>query len=67
VFVSDSNNAVRRIDASNGTVTTVVGNLSAAGVRLGPLPAQLTQPSALALTPSGSLLVVSENAVLLAH
>lgn len=68
VFVSDSqNNTVRRIDVSTGTVTTVVGAVADPGVRLGPLPAQLTQPSALALTPSGALLIVSENSVLIAH
>jgi sugar lactone lactonase YvrE len=68
VFVSDLvNNTVRRVDASTGAVKTVIGSLSASGVRLGPLPAQLTQPSAIALTPSGALLVVSESSVLIAH
>jgi len=68
VFVSDSlNNAIRRIDASSGQVTTIVGGGAAAGVRLGTLPAQLSQPLAITLTPAGGLLIVSENAVLLAH
>lgn len=68
VFVSDtSNSTVRHIDASTGAVTTVIGTPSGAGVRLGKLPAQISQPYALALTPSGELLAVSENAVLLAH
>ena len=68
VFVSDSlNNAVRRVDASTGAVTTIIGSSVASGVRLGALPAQLTGPSALALTDTGGLLLVSENAVLLAH
>ncbi len=68
VFVSDSlNDTVRRVKASNRAVTTPIGTLSVPGVRLGPLPAQLTEPSALALTPSGALLIVSENAVLIAH
>jgi sugar lactone lactonase YvrE len=68
LFVTDLlNNTVRHIDTSSGAVTTVIGTASATGVLLGPLPAQLTQPSALELTPSGTLLVVSENAVLLAH
>lgn len=68
VFVSDTNNnAVRHIAASTGAVTTVIGSPSPVGVKLGPLPAQLTLPSAIALTPSGSLLVISENSVLIAH
>jgi len=68
VFVADSfNHTVRRVDAASGQVVTVVGTLDASGVRLGALPGQLSKPSALALTPSGGLLVVSENAVLLAH
>jgi sugar lactone lactonase YvrE len=68
LFVSDlMNNTVRRIEVSSGAVTTVIGSVAASGVRLGPLPSQLTQPSALALTPSGGLLVLSENAVLLAR
>jgi sugar lactone lactonase YvrE len=68
LFVSDSfNNTVRRIDVATGTVTTVIGTVSPSGVRLGALPAQLSQPSALALTSAGGLLLVSENAVLLAH
>jgi sugar lactone lactonase YvrE len=68
VFVTDSfNDAVRRIDLSSGNVTTVAGTSDAAGVDFGPLPAQLTKPSAVALTPSGGMVLVSENAVLLAH
>jgi len=68
VFVSDTfNNVVRRVDASTGAVTTVIGVVGAAGVRTGALPAQISQPYALALTPSGELLAASENAVLLAH
>ena len=68
VFVSDSaNNLVRRLDALRGAVVTVIGTLAAPGVKPGALPAQLTLPSALALTPSGDLLLVSENSVLIAH
>jgi DNA-binding beta-propeller fold protein YncE len=68
VFVADSfNGTVRRVDAATGSVTTTIGTLDASGVRPGPLPAQLSKPSALALTPAGGLLVVSENAVLIAH
>jgi streptogramin lyase len=68
LFVSDTNNnAVRHVDLVDGAVTTVIGSPDLPGVRLGVLPAQLALPSAVALTPSGSLLVVSENAVLIAH
>ncbi len=68
LFVSDTgNNAVRHVDLASDTVTTVIGSPNLPGVRLGPLPAQLTLPSAVALTPAGSLLVVSENSVLIAH
>ena len=68
LFVCDlSNNAVRHIDIATGVVTTVIGGAAAAGVKLGPLPAQLTLPFAVALTRTGGLLVLSENALLLAH
>ncbi len=67
VFVSDSNDTVRHVDAATGEVTTPIGSQPGRGVRLGPLPAQIAQPGALALTPSGGLLLASENAVLLAH
>jgi len=55
------------IDVASGTVTTVVGTPTAFGVRLGLLPAQLSQPSAVALTATGGVLIVSENTVLIAH
>ncbi|MBV9949249.1 MAG: hypothetical protein JOZ69_20535, partial [Myxococcales bacterium] len=68
VFVADSfNHSVRRIDLASSQVTTLAGSPETPGVKLGPLPAQLTKPAALALTPSGGLLVTSENAVLVAR
>jgi sugar lactone lactonase YvrE len=68
VFVTDSfNDSVRRVDLASGAVTTVAGTSDAAGVKFGPLPAQLTKPSAVALTPAGGMVLVSENAVLLVH
>ncbi len=68
LYVGDSlNGVVRRIDLKGGTVSTVIGALKQSGVRTGPLPAQLGQPTALALTPDAQLLVVSENALLVAH
>ncbi len=68
VYVTDtSNGVVRHIDASTGAVTTMIGVPGAVGVREGPLPAQISQPFATTLTPSGNLLFVSENALLVAH
>jgi sugar lactone lactonase YvrE len=68
VFVSDSlNQIVRHVNAATRAVTTVVGTLALPGVRLGALPGQLSHPSALALTPAGSLLIVSESSLLVAH
>jgi hypothetical protein len=68
LFIADSLSAlVRRVDLNHATLTTVIGAPKLAGVRLGPLPAQLGSPTALALTPDGSLLVVSESAILVAH
>ena len=67
VYVSDSsNNVIRRVDASSGAVTTLIGD-RLSGVRLGPLPAQLTLPSAVTVAPTGEVLLVSENAVLIAR
>lgn len=68
LFVSDThNNTIRHVDASSAAVTTVIGTTQAFGVELGPLPGQLSQPSAVCLTSNGGLLIASENAVLLAH
>jgi hypothetical protein len=68
LFVSDTHsNTVRHVDVASGTVTTVVGTPTVFGVRLGLLPAQLSQPSAVALAATGDLFIVSENAVLIAH
>lgn len=68
VYVAASfNNRVRHIDVKTKVVTTVIGSMTLSGVKLGPLPAQLTLPAALTLTPTGMLVVVSEDALLLAH
>ncbi len=68
LFVADTNNdAVRHVDTSSHEVTTVIGSPGLPGVKLGPLPAQITLPSAVALTSAGTLLVVSESTVLIAH
>ena len=68
LFVSDSlNNTVRHIDLATAAVTTVVGTAKDSGVAFGPLPAQLTDPLALALTPAGTLVISSESALVVAH
>ncbi len=68
LYVSDSNNnEIRHVDTNTGAVTTVLGSATKSGVLLGPLPTQITLPSALAAGPGGGLLVVSENAVLWAR
>src|SRR6185312_11132137 len=68
LFVADTlNSLVRRIDLAHATVSTVIGTLAGNGVMLGPLPAQLGPPTALALTPDARLLVASESSLLVAH
>jgi len=67
LFVSVVVNTVRHVDTRSHAVTTPIGSLTLSGVRPGPLPAQLTQPSAVALTPAGGLLIISENSLLIAH
>ncbi|MCU1283390.1 MAG: repeat-containing protein, partial [bacterium] len=68
VFIGDQNNAlVRRDDLTTDALSTLVGTLGRPGVRLGPLPAQLGAPTALALTQKGQLLIASENALLIAR
>jgi DNA-binding beta-propeller fold protein YncE len=75
LYVSEvGNHAIRRIDGTTGTVTTLVGLGSTLlnpngtplklGVTLGALPASLMAPPALALTPAGDLLVVANDALL---
>lgn len=57
VYVGEeANHTVRRITPS-GEVTTVIGSPSSVGVVLGPLPASLTAPMFLTVTPSGELLI----------
>ena len=68
LFVGDTLNAlVRHVDLTRGVVDTVVGAVGKSGVQVGPLPAQIGPPTALALTPDAHLLIVSENSLLVAH
>ncbi len=68
LFVTDSlNNTVRHISTGSGQVTTAVGTVGLSGVKPGPLPSQITQPSAIAITYAGALAIASENAILIAR
>ena len=68
LFVGDTlNGLVRHVDLAHGFVNTVVGAIGKSGVQVGPLPAQIGPPTALALTPDAHLLIVSENSLLEAH
>jgi sugar lactone lactonase YvrE len=70
LLVADAgNHAIRRIALGTGVVSTVVGSLGQAGLRLGPLPAGLSDPWGLALGPSGELYLslAKENAILAAR
>ncbi len=66
LYVADANaQTIRRIWLASRAVSTIAGTPYAIGVRTGPLQtATLSWPSALAITPSGSLVVTGEQAVL---
>jgi sugar lactone lactonase YvrE len=69
LFVGDVNNhTIRKIGIATGAVTTVAGNSARMGIVLGPLPAGLAGPTALAIGPSGELLIsdASEHSILAA-
>jgi hypothetical protein len=55
------------VTIADGSVATVVGAIDGQGLRPGPLPAQLGESSAIGLTPEGTLVIVSENSILLAR
>lgn len=69
LFVAESSlgvvGAVRKIVLATGEVTTLVGAALRSGVKLGPLPGQLTQPRTLAIS-AGQLVIFDsyENALL---
>ena len=65
LYVTDlSKPTLRRIALSSGEVTTVAGRPDGQGIKLGPLPAGLTEPRGVAVTPTGELIVVTTKAVL---
>jgi streptogramin lyase len=66
LLVADADNAaVRRVDPSSGTVSTVVGGAGRIGAQPGPLPASLSMPLGLTLLSGGDAVVAdfNENAV----
>lgn len=63
IFLADSwNCTVRRF--ANGALSTVVGVPGRCGVKLGALPAELNEVVGIAVSPSGGLVLASENALL---
>jgi sugar lactone lactonase YvrE len=69
LFVADTgNHSIRKIDIRTRKVSLLVGAQDRAGLRLGPLPAGLSDPTGLALGPAGQLFIslAKENAILTA-
>jgi hypothetical protein len=68
LFVADNQNgAIRKVVLSTLAVTTVVGVLSQHTQVLGPLPAGLQLPEALALDAAGAIYISDDSAILVAH
>jgi sugar lactone lactonase YvrE len=65
LYVADGNSTIRRVQIANASVTTMAGSAGQRGVRLA--PARLNQPTAVAVLPTGELIITDENSVLLAH
>ena len=64
LYVSDFfNHAIRKITPA-GNVTTVLGDSTSAGVRLGSFPASLGFPRSLAVRPDGQLVIADGSAIL---
>ena len=55
-----ANHAIRKIQLSNVSVTTLVGVTDQYGIVLGPLPARLSSPLAVAMRTPGSLFILDE-------
>jgi DNA-binding beta-propeller fold protein YncE len=67
LYVADTtNNSIRKISTSDGTVTTVVGTRDIQGTVPGPLPATLNAPTGVAWDPTGPghLLISVPDAIL---
>ena len=68
LYVADTNNStIRKIQLANATVTTMAGVAGRTEVVLGPLPAELGLPQAVAPLPAGGLVILDENSVLVAR
>jgi len=64
IYLADRENHTIRKITPTGTVTTIAGTARFGVVAPGPLPAELSFPSGIALTPAGDLVVSSCNAIL---
>jgi hypothetical protein len=70
VYVAEAERStVRALRLHTGEIFDVVGKLDSQGVQLGPLPASLNYPSAIALLPDGALAIAdyNENVILVAR
>jgi sugar lactone lactonase YvrE len=63
VYVADNRNHTIRKITPDGMVKTVVGQAEVGGIVPGPLPGLLALPRGIALTPTGDLLITTNNAV----
>jgi sugar lactone lactonase YvrE len=64
LFISDQgNHVIRKFVVASGEVTTLAGNPAIGRIRPGPLPAELSFPTAVAVAPSG-IAVLSGNSLL---
>ena len=64
LYLADTNNHEIRKITPQGTVTTIIGTQRRNGIALDPLPASLASPAALAVLPTGQLVIVDLNSVL---
>lgn len=64
LFVADYR-TVRVVAMDGSQMITIVGNVDGWGVEPGPLPAQLGESTAMALTDEGTLVLAAENALLM--
>jgi hypothetical protein len=66
LVVDSGNKAIRRVAIATGVVATLVG-APGATIALGPLPAGLADPKAIAVGPAGEILISDESAILVAR
>ena len=63
VYVADTRNHTIRKITPDGAVTTAVGRAEIGGIVPGPLPGLLAYPRGIAITPTGDLVITTNNAV----